>query len=226
MMSPLQQKGGQFYLALIGHLLADKKYSVTTVTQWNDVWQTDTESYTLNQAMKACNHWMIWIDSSCRQGGKSVMMKFFAELWILSEFCDFGDMLYDFIKDHLVSGINGDKIQQILLSEPKLMLAKAAQVDQVAELAKQGAAEIHKGPHKSPHTSFRDQWWYIVIQYTSSPVPGRVVIENAIDAKDLILLLSAHLKMPTAKDGPYVTCFVKAHHLCTLWQRSVSIVNG
>ena len=36
-------------------------------------------------------------------------MKFIAELWRLSEFSKFGDMLDD-IRDHLVCGINDDKI--------------------------------------------------------------------------------------------------------------------
>ena len=38
-------------------------------------------------------------------------MKFIAELQILSEFCEFVDMLDDMIRDCLVCGINDEKIQ-------------------------------------------------------------------------------------------------------------------
>ena len=51
-------------------------------------------------------------------------MKFIAELQILSEFCEFGDMLDGMIRDRLVCRIKDENIQQILLSESVLTLTK------------------------------------------------------------------------------------------------------
>ena len=87
----------------------------------------------------------------CRQSGKSIT-KFIAELGMLSEFCKFGDMLDDMIRHCMVCGINDDNIQQRLLSEPKLTLAKATQLAQAAELAKQETGEINNGTSGSPNT--------------------------------------------------------------------------
>ena len=67
---------------------------------------------------------------------------------MLSEFCEFGDMLDEMIRDHLVCGINDKKIQQKLLTEPELTLAKTMQMAQVSELAKQDVTELNKGHHK------------------------------------------------------------------------------
>lgn len=53
-------------------------------------------------------------------------------------------MLDDMIRDRLVRGINDEKIQQTLLIEPKLTLAKVTQLAQASELAKQDPAEINK----------------------------------------------------------------------------------
>ena len=79
-------------------------------------------------------------------------MKFIAELRLLSEFCEFGDMLDDMIRDRLVCGKNDNRIQQRLLVEPQLTLAKATKLAQAAELAKQEAAEINKNSHATPHS--------------------------------------------------------------------------
>ena len=78
-------------------------------------------------------------------------MKFIAELQILSEFCEFSDMLDGMIRDRLVCRINDENIQQILLSESVLTLTKVTWLAQAAESAKQDAPEISKGTHKSPH---------------------------------------------------------------------------
>lgn len=52
-------------------------------------------------------------------------MKFIAGLQILSEFCEFSDMLDDMIRDRLVCDVNDKKSSKyILLSESALTLTK------------------------------------------------------------------------------------------------------
>ena len=81
-----------------------------------------------------------------RHAGESVK-KFIAELRLLSEFCEFGNVLDDMIRDRLVCGINDSQIQQRLLIEPNLLLSKATQLAQGIELAKQDSAEMNKDLH-------------------------------------------------------------------------------
>ena len=54
--------------------------------------------------------------SHFRKQGQSVT-NFVAELWQLSEHCDFGTVLEDMLRDRLVCGINNDAIQRRFLGE-------------------------------------------------------------------------------------------------------------
>lgn len=47
-----------------------------------------------------------------------------AALRQLSEYCEYGDTLYQMLRDRLVCGVNHEKLQQRLLSEPDLTFAR------------------------------------------------------------------------------------------------------
>jgi len=123
-------------------------------------------------------------NSRNRRSGESVA-QFVAELRRLSEYCEFGRMLDDMIRDRLVCGINDTKIQERLLVEPQLTLTKATKLAQSMEFAEKDAADIStaqgtastesvnqlawakddnpavecyrcKGPHMAPKCPFKD----------------------------------------------------------------------
>ena len=58
------------------------------------------------------------------------MATFVAELRRLTEYCDFGTSLEDMLHDRLVCGVNDDRIQRKLLSEPNLTFARAFKLAQ------------------------------------------------------------------------------------------------
>lgn len=70
------------------------------------------------------------------------MATFVSELRCLTEFCNFGDILEDMIRDRLVCGINEDAIQKRLLAEPKLTYAKAVELAQNLERAGKNVREL------------------------------------------------------------------------------------
>ena len=72
--------------------------------------------------------------------GESVST-FVSELRQLSRYCDFGDRLSDMLRDRLVCGINDDRIQRRLLSEPELMFQKAFDLAQ-AMVADKGTHDL------------------------------------------------------------------------------------
>ncbi len=83
--------------------------------------------------------------SKVRQQGQSVAV-FVAELRRLTEHCGFGPALDDMIRDRLVCGINDDRIQRRLLSEPdeRLTLARAVEIATSMEMAAKDVAELQQ----------------------------------------------------------------------------------
>ena len=79
--------------------------------------------------------------SRFRRAGESVST-FVAELRRLSEFCNFGEVLEDMIRDRLVCGIRDDAIQKRLLSESKLTYDKAVEIALNQEQAAQNMREL------------------------------------------------------------------------------------
>lgn len=67
---------------------------------------------------------------------------FVAGLRKLSEHCEFKDVLEDMIRDRLVCGINNDKIQRRLLSEPELSYKKAVELAIALELATKNVEDL------------------------------------------------------------------------------------
>ena len=76
-----------------------------------------------------------------RKPGESVAT-FVAELRSLAEFCNFGAVLDDMLRDRLICGINNSKIQQKLLAEKKLTLTSAIETAQGMETAARNAKEM------------------------------------------------------------------------------------
>lgn len=68
------------------------------------------------------------------QQGESIA-DYVAALRKLTEFCEFGDKLNKMIRDRLVCGINNERIQRRLLSEPDLTYEKALKLAKTAESA-------------------------------------------------------------------------------------------
>ena len=67
---------------------------------------------------------------------------FVAELRSLAEFCNYGTSLDNMIRDRIVCGIMNSKIQQKLLSERSLTLARAVEIAQGMETAAKNAKEL------------------------------------------------------------------------------------
>ena len=70
------------------------------------------------------------------------MSTFVSELRQLSRYSDFGDGLSDMLSDRLICGINDNRIQRRLLSEPELKLQKAFYIVQAMELADKGTHDL------------------------------------------------------------------------------------
>ncbi|XP_048105239.1 uncharacterized protein LOC125298505 isoform X2 [Alosa alosa] len=83
------------------------------------------------------------LHSHFRKSGQSVA-NFVAELWQLSEHCDYKDVLDDMLRDRLVCGINNDAIQRRLLGETP-PLKKALEISFGMEMAANNAKDIQKG---------------------------------------------------------------------------------
>ena len=80
-------------------------------------------------------------NSRSRKPGESVAT-FVAELRSLAEFCNYGATLEVMLRDRLTCGINSLKIQQKLLAEKTLTLAKAVELAQSMETAAKNAKEL------------------------------------------------------------------------------------
>ncbi|XP_028304146.1 uncharacterized protein K02A2.6-like [Gouania willdenowi] len=76
-----------------------------------------------------------------RRAGVSVAA-FVAELRQLSEFCEFGPVLDDMLRDRLVCGINDDGMQRRLLGEATLSFKKALDIAQAMETAANNSKDI------------------------------------------------------------------------------------
>lgn len=83
--------------------------------------------------------------SKVRDHGLSVAA-FVAELRRLSEHCAFGTSLNDMLRDRLVCGINDDRIQRRLLSEPddKLTWERALELATAMETAMKDVAQLQQ----------------------------------------------------------------------------------
>ena len=76
-----------------------------------------------------------------RKQGETVA-EFVAELKKISEFCDFGDRLDEMLRDCVVCGINQERWQKRLLSEPGLTFKKAYEIAVGAESADQNMKKL------------------------------------------------------------------------------------
>ena len=83
--------------------------------------------------------------SRFRKPGESVAT-FVAELRSLAEFCNFGEVLEDMLRDRLVCGIRDEAIQKRLLAESKLTYQTAVELAQSQERTAQNVKEL-KGKH-------------------------------------------------------------------------------
>ena len=80
-------------------------------------------------------------NSRNRQPGESIST-YMSKLRRLTEYCEYGAVLDDMLRDRLVCGVRHERIQQKLLSEDKLTLKKATQITQSMESAVAQASEI------------------------------------------------------------------------------------
>lgn len=79
--------------------------------------------------------------SRVRKPGETVAT-FVSELRSLAKFCNFGATLDDMLRDRIVCGINNGKIQQRLLAEKTLTLAKTIELAQGMETAAKNVKEL------------------------------------------------------------------------------------
>ena len=86
-----------------------------------------------------------------RKTGESVN-QYIAELRKASEHCGFADKLDEYLRDRFVCGLNCEKIQQRLLSEENLDLAKALKIAIGFESAGREAKNLQsQGSHETVH---------------------------------------------------------------------------
>ena len=84
------------------------------------------------------------------------MAIYISELRALAEFCNFTN-LEEMLRDRLVCGINHDRTQNRLLSEPKLTYEKALEIAQSQETAAQNLRELKNNPQPAKdEASFGD----------------------------------------------------------------------
>ena len=88
--------------------------------------------------------------SRFRKQGETVAT-FVSELRSLAKFCNFGATLDNMLRDRIVCGINNGKIQQRLLAEKTLTLAKTIELAQGMETAAKNAKELSQ--QEAPSTS-------------------------------------------------------------------------
>lgn len=81
-------------------------------------------------------------DSRVRQPSETVSA-YVAELRRLAHDCNFGTTLQQMLRDRLVCGINDDRIQRRLLSEPDLTFEKAFEMAVASETASKNVQDLH-----------------------------------------------------------------------------------
>ena len=95
---------------------------------------------------------------SQREG--ETIAEFVVELRRLSEHCKFGDTLDDMLRDRVVCGIRGVRLQRRLLAESELTFKKAFEICQATELAHKNAQSpvISKVSNHANHGSAKPPW--------------------------------------------------------------------
>ena len=115
---------------------------------------------------------------------------FVAELRQLSEYCEFGPVLDDMLRDRLVCGINNDSIQRRLLGEVTLTFKKALEIAHAMETAAINSKDIQAAnasvPQCTVHCLFRE---------AGGGKPMKSVVTGM---GERILLMTVVLKMPLA----------------------------
>ena len=85
-----------------------------------------------------------------RRTGESVK-DYVAELRKLSEHCNFGNNLPEYLRDRFVCGLNDERVQQKLLAANDLTLKLAVDIATAMEAAARSAQQIHnRNTHTSP----------------------------------------------------------------------------
>ena len=79
-----------------------------------------------------------------RKGGESVSI-YISELRKLSEHCEFGDKLSEYLRDRFVCGLNNERVQQKLLCFKDLTLKKASEKAISFEVASPDAKILEGG---------------------------------------------------------------------------------
>lgn len=86
--------------------------------------------------------------NSRKRGIAESISDYVAALRQLSEFCEYGGTLDEMLRDRLVCGVNHEKLQQRLLSESDLTLAKCLQLARTWESTEKDIQQL-KGPPES-----------------------------------------------------------------------------
>ncbi|ETW98899.1 MAG: hypothetical protein ETSY2_42010 [Candidatus Entotheonella gemina] len=77
-----------------------------------------------------------------RQGEGETVATFVAELRKLAEYCEYGDVLNDMLRDRVVCGISNKAVQRRLLQESALTFEKALEMALAAETAEKDARRL------------------------------------------------------------------------------------
>ena len=72
------------------------------------------------------------------------MGQFVTELHCLSEYCEFGCLFDEMLRDRLVCGLRDVRVQRRLFAKPKLTFTKAFELAQAAELAEKCSQDISR----------------------------------------------------------------------------------
>ena len=87
--------------------------------------------------------------SRVRKAGESIA-NYVTELRSLSEYCNFGAILNEMLRDRLVCGVNNGAIQKLLLSQTDLTYERAVEIALSAETAAQSMRELGSRPESAP----------------------------------------------------------------------------
>jgi len=88
--------------------------------------------------------------SRIQQPGESITA-FVAELWKLTEFCEFEDTVNEMLRDRFVTGLNNTHIQHCLLAEATLTFTKAQEIAQAMELTERDVQSIQADSQMPVH---------------------------------------------------------------------------
>ena len=80
-----------------------------------------------------------------RQGENEAVATYIAELRKIAEFCDYGAVLSDMLRDRLVCGIYSRAVQRRLLQEPSLTYDKALEIALSSEAAEKDSKRLTGG---------------------------------------------------------------------------------